>query len=79
MAWVGYEMSDDLARMLNVIGLLLNLAGVLILFRWGMPFRVVLRPASQVNTAGDIALDNVYTICGYAGLSLLLIGVSCKS
>lgn len=33
-------MSDDYARVLNIIGLACNLIGVLILFRWGMPFRV---------------------------------------
>jgi hypothetical protein len=68
-------MSDDFGRMLNIIGLVLNLAGVLILFLWGMPFRVEIRPASQFNTLGDIALDHIYMICGYVGLSALLIGI----
>lgn len=34
------HMSDDYCRLLNVIGLAFNLIGVLVLFRWGMPFRV---------------------------------------
>src|SRR3984893_16417566 len=32
--------SDDYARIFNIVGLLVGLGGILILFRWGMPFRV---------------------------------------
>jgi hypothetical protein len=48
------------------------LVGVLILFRWGMPFRVETHGeisiiAEQTDTKA-IALDHIYTICGWAGL-----------
>jgi hypothetical protein len=32
--------SDDYARVFNIVGLAFTLIGILILFRWGMPFHV---------------------------------------
>ena len=72
-------MSDDYARVLNITGLAFNLAGILILFRWGMPFRV--ESHGYINLTGDntdprqLVLDHIYKICGWGGLVLLIIGV----
>jgi len=71
-------MSDDYSRVFNLVGLLLSLAGVLILFRWGMPFRVPTGGAISLVTgqadAQEIALERIYTIIGYGGLALLILG-----
>jgi hypothetical protein len=71
-------MSDDYSRVLNIIGLSFNLVGVLILFRWGMPFRVPMRGAVPIILEGidekAVALDHTYVICGYIGLVLLILG-----
>jgi hypothetical protein len=71
-------MSDDYSRAFNLVGLALTLVGVLILFRWGMPFHVPTGGhdaiiASQSNPK-DIALERIYTIIGYVGLALLILG-----
>jgi hypothetical protein len=71
-------MSDDYSRLFNLIGLALTLVGVLILFRWGMPFHVpsggVVLLATEQSDAKDIALERIYTIIGYVGLALLILG-----
>ena len=71
-------MSDDYSRVLTVVGLAFTLVGVLILFRWGMPFRVPSGGAihivtEQSDTAG-MALDRIYEVCGWIGLALLILG-----
>ncbi len=71
-------MSDDYARVFNIVGLAFNLIGVLILFRWGMPFRVARGGASyvlmnEIDTKA-LALDRIYTVCGWVGLGFLLAG-----
>jgi hypothetical protein len=71
-------MADDYARVLNIVGLLATLAGVLILFRWGMPFRVASGGhgviTDETADPAAIELDRIYTICGWIGLGLLLLG-----
>jgi hypothetical protein len=70
--------SDDYIRILNIVGLLLSLGGILILFRWGMPFRVESHGHVLLDVAVDprgIALDHIYVICGWVGLLLLIVGV----
>jgi hypothetical protein len=74
-------MSDDYSKVLNVIGLTLGLIGVLILFRWGMPFRVSFGGAHAITDEGDhatAALDCVYSVCGWLGLTFLLLGWACQ-
>jgi hypothetical protein len=71
--------SDDYARIFNIVGLLVGLGGILILFRWGMPFRVeshghIILASDQKDPRG-IALDHIYVICGWVGLLLLITGV----
>jgi hypothetical protein len=71
-------MSDDYARVLSVVGLAFNLVGVLILFRWGMPFRVARGGIGYIalerKDEAAAALDHIYLICGWAGLVLLILG-----
>jgi hypothetical protein len=50
---------------LNILGLVLNLFGVLLLFRYGMPFRIqtngaVLLVTDQIDQ-GEIATEALYT------------------
>jgi hypothetical protein len=71
-------MSPSLARKLTFWGLLLGLVGVLILFRYGMPFHVPTHGLryihdSYTNSLG-IALERRYTQLGYVGLGLLAAG-----
>ncbi|MFL5268701.1 MAG: hypothetical protein ACJ8AH_19260 [Stellaceae bacterium] len=65
-------MSDDYARVLSIVGLAFNLVGVLMLFRWGMPFRVESQGKVGLTTgdidASALALDHIYAICGWIGL-----------
>jgi hypothetical protein len=65
-------------RVLNLIGLVLNLAGVLILFRYGMPFHVPTGGAVAYVTEepdqAEIALEHRYTVYGYIGLACLIVG-----
>jgi hypothetical protein len=71
-------MSNDYSRMFNLIGLALTLVGVLILFRWGMPFHVPTGGANFIITEQsdpkEIALERIYTIIGYVGLVALIAG-----
>jgi hypothetical protein len=63
---------------LNIIGLVLNLVGVIILFRYGMPFHVptggaIHLVAEQVDAA-EKALESWYEIFGYLGLLAIVVG-----
>ena len=56
------------------VGLVVYLAGILILFRWGMPFRVeshgeVILATGAVDPRG-LALDKIFVRCGWVGLIL---------
>jgi hypothetical protein len=65
-------------RVLNLVGLALNLAGVLVLFRYGMPFHVptggavhlILEQADQA----EAELERRYKNYGYIGLIFLIVG-----
>jgi hypothetical protein len=63
---------------LNIIGLALNLVGVLILFRYGMPFHVPTGGAIHLITgqvdAAEKALESRYEIFGYFGLLAIVVG-----
>jgi hypothetical protein len=65
-------------KILNVIGLALSLAGILILFRYGMPFRTetgghTFMVTTQSNPDEE-KLDRRYRKLGYLGLGLALLG-----
>jgi hypothetical protein len=57
--------------MLTLTGLALNLVGVLILFRWGMPFHVpsggAIHFIAEQADEKEKALERIYTIIGYPG------------
>jgi len=63
---------------LNIIGLVLNLVGVIILFRYGMPFHVPTGGAVHIVTeqidAAEKALESWYEIYGYFGLLAIVVG-----
>jgi hypothetical protein len=56
----------------------LNLIGVVILFRYGMPFHVPTGGAvslvTETRDQADIALEQRYTLYGYFGLVCLIVG-----
>ncbi len=65
---------------LNIIGLVLNLVGVIILFRYGMPYHVPTGGAvhiitEQIDTA-EKALESRYEIFGYFGLVAIVAGTA---
>jgi hypothetical protein len=69
-------------RVLNLIGLVLNLVGVLILFRYGMPFHVPTGGAvsliTETRDQAEIALEQRYVVLGYIGLVCLIVGTACQ-
>jgi hypothetical protein len=62
----------------NVFGILLNLLGLLILFRYGMPFRVPTNGVNYIITEtideAEKATDRKYEIIGYVGLLFAVAG-----
>jgi hypothetical protein len=67
-----------LVRDLNLAGLVLNLIGILVLFRWGMPFRVETGGANSLlmerSDEKAIATERIYKIIMYFGLAALVAG-----
>lgn len=65
-------------KVLAVIGLVSALLGLLLLFRYGMPFRVETRGEISIVTGGidsnEIALEQRYRTLGYLGLGFAIIG-----
>lgn len=66
----------------NILGLVLNLAGVLLLFRFGMPYRV-----PQINegslfadppTENDKKLNRRHTFWGWFGVVLIVCGTAAQ-
>jgi hypothetical protein len=62
----------------TVAGLLLNLIGVLLLFRYGMPYRVRTGGADYIQTRQTdqeaIKAERRYNIWGNIGLAFLILG-----
>jgi len=50
----------------GVLGLLLTLAGILLLFAVGMPYRL--------QTGGAVSAERKYALLGWAGLGLIVTG-----
>jgi hypothetical protein len=70
---------EDMSKALNIFGLLLNLAGVVLLFLFGMPFRIATGGATITWTTSNIdllvkKLDDVYTVLGWLGLLAIVLG-----
>jgi hypothetical protein len=63
----------------NATGLILSAAGVLILFRFGMPFRLSAKSGDYIVT-GDSTdpawLETTYQTLGYIGLLSILVGTA---
>ena len=65
--------------MLRIVGLLLNLGGIVLLFLFEMPFRVAIGRKTVAWTASNIdiqvkKLDDIYTVLGWIGLLTLVLG-----
>ncbi len=66
-------------RALNVCGLLFNLGGVVLLFLFGMPFRIA-TGGKVITWTTDIVneqirrKDRLYTVLGWLGLGLIVVG-----
>jgi hypothetical protein len=66
----------------NIAGLIIALFGILILFRYGMPFHVPSGGATHIIGRNvdqkEIALEKRYTIYGYFGLAFIIIGTAAQ-
>ena len=66
----------------NVTGLILALAGILLLFRYGMPYRtrdngVQYIITSQIDQT-DLKWERLYDVLGWLGLAFVIIGTACQ-
>jgi hypothetical protein len=71
------------ANVVNIGGLVANLAGVLLLFRYGMPFRVRSEGLTYFIANGppdqrEIKEDRRHTILGMLGLILIILGTAAQ-
>ena len=69
------------AASLNVAGLLMNLVGVILLFRYGMPFRVrtdgnQIRWLTGVKNEQILKTEKMYSGLGWIGLLLIILGTA---
>jgi hypothetical protein len=69
---------DVSAVCLNIVGLIGNLAGVILLFRYGMPYRVASGGHSYFITEQadprELKAERVYKALGFVGLILIIVG-----
>jgi len=73
------EGEEDMIKTLNVFGLLLNLAGVVLLFLFGMPFRIAISGKAVTWTTSNIdlevkKLDDLFSVLGWIGLLAIALG-----
>jgi hypothetical protein len=63
---------------MNIIGLVANAVGVILLFMFGMPFRVASTKGELLRTSivrpDEKRTDDLYKWLGYLGLALILAG-----
>jgi hypothetical protein len=67
------------SKALKIFGLLLNLTGIVLLFLFEIPFRVVATGSKTVPWWSSIdvqvkKLDDIYTVLGWIGLLTLVLG-----
>jgi hypothetical protein len=66
----------------NIAGLLMNVSGVILLFRYGMPYRVRTEGVSYYVTEDEdkreIATEQRYDLLGKIGLFLILTGTAAQ-
>lgn len=67
-----------MAALSSIVGLVANLIGVIILFRYGMPFHVPRKGQSSLLLEGidheSLKKEACYTILGHVGLILIVVG-----
>jgi hypothetical protein len=71
------------ASLLNVFGLVANLTGVILLFRYGMPYRVrtggeTFYIASGSANEDQIAAERRYDRLGWLGLIFIVLGTAAQ-
>jgi hypothetical protein len=70
------------ASAFNVVGLLMNLAGVILLFRYGMPYRVRTEGntyyVTQSVDAAEVRAERWYEKLGILGLALIVLGTAAQ-
>jgi hypothetical protein len=69
------------AASLKVVGLLMNLLGVVLLFRYGMPLRVrtdgsQVRWLTGVKNQKIVRAERVHNVLGWIGLTLIVLGTA---
>jgi hypothetical protein len=66
------------ANELNIVGLLMNLSGIILLFVFGMPFRVRTggRPFMQLEGTNPetVSAERWHTFLGWLGFALIVLG-----
>ena len=62
----------------SIAGLVLSLIGVLLLFRYGMPFRVHTGRVTISSDPRAAALDRRYAMLGWFGVFLVVLGTICQ-
>jgi hypothetical protein len=76
-------MADCTVRTLNIVGVLLALAGVLLLFQYGMPYQirtggVIQFEADNPRDQNQIKLERRYDRLGWIGLICIVVGSVCQ-
>ena len=73
---------DNKVAILNSVGLLLALAGVLLLFRYGMPYQVRRGGASYLLLEGEdqqqVKLERRYDRLAWLGLISIVVATVCQ-
>jgi hypothetical protein len=66
----------------STVGLVLSLIGVLLLFRYGMPYRVRTGGSSMYESSSsdprEAMLERRYAMVGFLGLFLVVLGTICQ-
>jgi hypothetical protein len=66
----------------STVGLVLSLIGVLLLFRYGMPYRIRTAGESYALREGinaeALKQERIYNVWGWLGLVLVVIGTICQ-
>ena len=58
---------------MTIFGLLLNLVGVVLLFLFGMPFRVATGGTSNIDVQVK-RIDDIFSVLGWIGLLAIVLG-----
>lgn len=78
----GLEVAMTYASALSIAGLLMNLTGVILLFVFGMPFRVPTggHPILLADQADpkDVRAERWYAVLGGLGLALIVLGTAAQ-